>query len=371
MAKTNSSREERKKRRAQRSKDAGGRSGDGKPQKGKLREWVDALVFAVVVMTIVRSLFFDLFRIPTPSMEKSLLVGDYLVVSKLHYGTRTPMTIGIPFTDIYIPGLTLPNTRFPGFSEVKRGDSVVFNWPADDSYKPIDRREHYIKRVVGLPGETVELQDKQVLVDGSAVPLSEGMQQTWDVIKSGPQFQLSGRNLRELGVTEVVQTSNPSVVRIAATEAAAEAIAQSPWVEEVRPAVAQANPRLSAVMFPGTKPFTPDNFGPLPIPAAGETVELTADNYAYFQTAITKYEGHSFEAISDSVFVIDGEPATSYTFSQDYFFVMGDNRDNSEDSRFWGYGPMDHMVGKAVVVYFSWDASRMLPRFSRIFSLIR
>ena len=123
-----SRREERKQRKSARTKEG---SKEGTPQKGKIREWVDAMVFAVVVMVILRTLLFDLFRIPTPSMEKNLLVGDYLFVSKLHYGTRTPMTLGIPFTQIYLPGLTFPWTRFPGFSEVKRGDAVVFNWPDD------------------------------------------------------------------------------------------------------------------------------------------------------------------------------------------------------------------------------------------------
>ncbi|MBO6577388.1 MAG: signal peptidase I [Rhodothermales bacterium] len=364
MAKTESSRAERKKRRADR-KNARGQA----PQKSKLREWLDAVVFAVVVMTIVRTLFFDLFRIPTPSMEKSLLVGDYLMVSKLHYGTRTPMTLGIPFTGIYLPGVNLPNTRFPGFSEVKRGDAIVFNWPADEG--PIDRREHYIKRVIGLPGESVQIDDKAVLVDGERVPLQEGMQQTWDIVKTEARMQLSGAALTDLGVSQLIQTPDPAIVRVAATEAAAQEIGQWPWVEAVRPAIAAPNPGLSALMYPSSKGFTPDNYGPLPIPSEGQTVTLTAENWEFYAPAITRYEGHDFEARPDGSFAIDGVPAETFTFSQDYFFVMGDNRDNSEDSRFWGYVPMSHVVGKAVLVYFSWDASKRLPRFGRIFSLIR
>lgn len=368
MSKTPTSSELRKQRRAEREKSKA--SSDKAPhQKSKLREWLDALVFAVVVMTIVRSLFFDLFRIPTPSMEKSLLVGDYLFVSKLHYGTRTPITLGIPFTGIYLPGLELPSTRFPGFSEVKRGDSVVFNLPVDEG--PIDRREHYIKRVMGLPGETLAVADKRVVIDGTPIPMEPGMQQTWDVVKTESRMQLSGSALTELGVTQIVQTSDPAIVRVSATEAAAAEIGGWPWVEAVRPAIAAPSPGLTALMYPGSKGFTPDNFGPLPIPAEGQTVTLTADNWEFFALPITRYEGHTFEAQADGTFLIDGEAATSYTFSQDYFFMMGDNRDNSEDSRFWGYVPKSHVVGKAVMVYFSWDASARLPRFGRLFSLIR
>jgi signal peptidase I len=335
-----------------------------------VREWADALVFAVVVMTIVRTLFFDLFRIPTPSMEKSLLVGDYLFVSKLHYGTRTPMTLGIPFTDIFVRGLELPNMRFPGFGGVERGDAIVFNWPADRG-KPIDRREHYIKRVMGLPGETIEVRDKVVFIDGEGLDMMPTMQQTWDVIKTEPRVQLSGTALAELGVSEVIQTSDASVVRISGTQDAAEEIDGWPWVEAVRPAIARASPGLSGIMYPPSRGYTPDNFGPLPIPEEGQTVELTPENLEIYATAITRYEHHALEANPDGSILIDGVPATEYTFEQDYFFMMGDNRDNSEDSRFWGYVPMDHIVGKALVVYFSWDASRRLPRFSRLLSRIR
>ena len=146
-----------------------------KKPKSKFREWTDALLFAVVVMLIVRTLFFDLFRIPTPSMENNLLIGDYLFVSKLHYGTRTPVTLGIPFTEIYLKGLELPWTRVPGFSEVQRSDAIVFNWPADEENKPIDRKMHYIKRVIGLPGETLDVRNKVVHINGEALPIQEGM----------------------------------------------------------------------------------------------------------------------------------------------------------------------------------------------------
>jgi signal peptidase I len=328
------------------------------------------MIFAVVVMVVLRVLFFDLFRIPTPSMEKSLLVGDYLFVSKVHYGTRTPMTLGIPFTGIWLPGVELPWTRLPGFTEVKRGDAIVFNWP-DDEVAIIDRRMHYIKRVVGLPGETLQVSDKEVIVDGNPYPRMEDMQIYWNVFKSDPRVQLNPASLADLGVSNLIRTADPRVVQIVATQSAAEAIQSLPWVESVAPAIVEPNQVYSNNMYPPGMGWTPDNYGPVTIPAADQTIALTPESVRMYGRVITKYEGHTLEESGSGGWLIDGLPADSYTFSQDYFFVMGDNRDNSEDSRFWGFVPMDHVVGKALVVYFSWDKDSKLPRFSRILSSIK
>ena len=363
-----SRREERKKRKSDRSRTQEGGK-EGVPQKGKIREWVDAMVFAVVVMVILRTLLFDLFRIPTPSMEKNLLVGDYLFVSKLHYGTRTPMTLGVPFTQIYLPGLTFPWTRIPGFSEVKRGDAVVFNWPADN-VDVIERRMHYIKRIMGLPGETISVDEKQVVVNGETIALQSGMQQYWKIYKSDPRVQLNRSALEELGIHDVLQTADQDVVQLIATEEAAVTIASWPWVERVEPAVVAANSIYDAAMYPPGRGWTPDNYGPVQIPGEGMTFKLTEKNWPVYETVISRYEGHSTDRSPDGGFIIDGVPASEYTFAQDYYFAMGDNRDNSEDSRFWGFVPMDHIVGKALMVYFSWDQDNMLPRFRRLFHII-
>lgn len=328
------------------------------------------MVFAVVVMVVLRVLFFDLFRIPTPSMEKSLMVGDYLFVSKVHYGTRTPMSLGIPFTGIWLPGVELPWTRFPGFTEVDRGDAIVFNWPADE-VPIIDRRMHYIKRVVGLPGETLQIDQKSVSVDGVEVPLMNTMQIYWNVYKSDPRVRLNPASLDDLGVSNLIQTSDPRIVQIVGTPSAAEAIESLPWVESVEPAVVEPNQVYSTAMYPGGTRWTPDDYGPVTIPAEGQSIELTEQSVRMYERMITRYEGHTLEQTNSGVWLLDGVPATNYTFAQDYFFVMGDNRDNSEDSRFWGFVPMDHVVGKALVVYFSWDAAAKLPRFSRILSTIK
>ena len=322
------------------------------------------MLFAVIFMVIVRTLLFDLFRIPTPSMEKSLLVGDYLFVSKLHYGTRTPITLGIPFTKIYIRGLELPWTRIPGFTKIKRGDSVVFNWPADET-DSIDRKMHYIKRVVGIPGDSLEVRNKVVHVNGEAQLLDERMQQHWYVYKSEPRAELPIARLQDIGIETVERTANPMVARIVATESSVAELREWPSVSQIRPAVAREDAGYAAYMYPPVRNYSPDNYGPLFIPAEGTTITLTPENWSVYEPVIRRYEGHE-TALAGETFMIDGQTATEYTFAQDYYFMMGDNRDNSEDSRFWGFVPFDHVVGKAVLVYFSWDGQAGPPIFGQI-----
>ncbi len=342
--------------------------GQSRPPKSKLREWLEALGFTLVVMLVVRTFFFDLFRIPTPSMEKTLLVGDYLFVSKLHYGVRTPISLGIPFTKIYVKGLTLPHTRLPGFTSIQRGDVVVFNYPPEDL--PIDRKTHYIKRVIGLPGDTLWIQNKIVYVNGEPQPLRPTMQQLWRVIKTDPRVVLPEVRLRELGIEEIQPTPDPRQVLLVATSAAATAMASWPYVERIEPFVLPSGPQYSELMYPPGKGYSPDQYGPIIIPARGQTIALTEANWPIVEPVIRRYEGHTTGREPDGTFLIDGQRATTYTFTQDYYFVMGDNRDNSEDSRFWGFVPMDHIVGKALFVYFSWDGEHHLPRFERLFTRI-
>ncbi|ARA94958.1 MAG: signal peptidase I [Bacteroidetes bacterium] len=377
-------REERRKKRlhAERQRRDGSPTEEAPPPKSKLREWFDALVFAFVVMLIVRTLFFDLFKIPTPSMEKNLLVGDFLFVSKLHYGTRLPMGICVPFTDLCVPGVRFPYTRIPGFSEVQRGDAMVFNYPPED--KMVDRKTHYIKRVIGMPGETIEVRDKLVHVDGTPLPLADGMQQNWKVLKENPRVLLSEARLAAVGARELrleqqypnglLYTTRDQYERLAlvqGTTAAVQSLQELPYVQAVEPAVAAPHPYYSAHLYPPGRGFTPDNYGPVRIPAAGLTVSLDEETWPLYEPVIRHYEGHTTREVAPGVYEIDGAPATSYTFAQDYFFVMGDNRDNSEDSRFWGFVPMDHVVGKAILIYFSKEPTSFVPRFSRFFKPIQ
>ncbi|PSQ60266.1 MAG: signal peptidase I [Bacteroidetes bacterium QH_10_64_19] len=331
--------------------------------KSELRQWGESLVVAIIIVLIVRLLLFDLFRIPTPSMEENLLVGDYLVVSKLHYGPRTPVSLGIPLTSIYLPGVRFPYERLPGFSEVERGDPIVFNYPPDEA--PIDQKVHYVKRVMGMPGETLEVRDKLVHVDGEPMPLGRKMQQYWSVTKSDARYQIPRGRMEEMGISEVRRTRDEETVRVLATPAGAQKVHQRSWVQSIAPYVL-TDDDYGNLTYPSDRGYTPDNYGPVHIPKKGETVELTAENWDVYKPVIVRYEDHAARQMTDSTFAIDGERTTAYTFEQDYFFAMGDNRDNSQDSRFWGFVPMDHVVGKAVLTYFSWDADRWLPRFGRI-----
>lgn len=335
--------------------------------KSELRQWGEALVVAVVIVVIVRTLFFDLFRIPTPSMEENLLVGDYLFVSKVHYGTRMPLSLGVPFTSIHVPGVSFPYTRISGFTDVQRGDPIVFNYPPDEG--PIDRKTHYIKRVIGLPGDTLAVRDKMVHVNGRPLPLGHGMQQHWLVRKTGPRHQIPRNQMEEIGVSEVTPTQSATAVRVTATPEGIRRVSEFSWVESVEPYVLPGS-AFNGELYPSSRGYTPDNYGPLHVPAKGETVTLTAANWTAYRPIITRYEGHDARQMNDSTFAIDGERTTTYTFQQDYFFAMGDNRDNSQDSRFWGVVPMDHVVGKALLTYFSWDHEEWLPRVGRILNPI-
>ena len=324
-------------------------------------------------MLVVRTFFFDLYKIPSPSMEKNLLVGDYLFVSKLHYGTRLPMTLGLPlFQSAYLHGVEFPYVRLPGFGAVGRGDAIVFNHPTEA--KPIDRKTHYIKRVVGLPGETLAVVDKVVQVGGQALPLGEDMQQLWDVHKEA-DYRLSTAQLEEMGVTGLSPTGDPALARVQATAATAEQLRALPFIDRVEPHIASSAALYGNALYPRGRGYTPDNYGPVHIPEQGETVTLTEENWAVYRPVIQDYEGHTVRRLGGGQFEIDGVAATEYTFEQDYYFVMGDSRDNSEDSRFWGFVPFSHIVGKAVMTYFSWNQEGSPPllgqiRYGRIFKII-
>lgn len=303
-------------------------------------------------------------------MEDNLLVGDYLFVSKLHYGPRMPMSAAVPFTSmfdddggIYLSGVEFPYVRLPGFGAVERGDAIVFNYPVGDA--PIDRKMHYIKRVIGTPGDTLAVRDKLVYVNGEPLPLGRDMKQYWTVRKSDPRYQIPRGNQGLAGVSTVSPTRDPSAVRVLATPEGVRGIARYDWVEMIAPAVA-GNAAREGRLYPPRRGYTRHNYGPVYVPAEGDTVSLTASNWDLFEPVIERYEGHTARFVNDSTFVVDGKQTSTYVFEQNYYFVMGDNRDNSQDSRFWGYVPETHVVGKAVFTYLSWDYGSFTPRFGRI-----
>ncbi|HEX9952815.1 MAG TPA: signal peptidase I [Rubricoccaceae bacterium] len=333
-----------------------------------LRFWIRA----IVVILILRAFIFEPFRIPSESMESTLLVGDFLIVSKLNYGARTPNTIGIPFTGIYIPGLELPQIRLPGFAEPKRGDVVVFNYPASQDVErgaiaedvPVERRAPYIKRLVAEPGDTLAVLDKVLHINGRPVPLAETMKQRWRVTMTGPGG-LPADVLADLGA-DLLGSGDPDstgvlVADIAMTPGGARTLEARPDVASVVPSIAPEELRDP------TFGANPDHVAPLVVPGRGVTLPLSRETWALYEPVIRRYEGHTASLAADGGFLIDGRSATSYTFAHDYFFAMGDSRDNSVDSRFWGFVPETHIVGRALFTFISVKAAPPFVRLSRFF----
>jgi signal peptidase I len=368
---------------------------DGKSTKKKsaAREWFDSILFAVVAATLIRWLFFEAFTIPTPSMENSLLVGDFLFVSKLHYGTRTPKTpVQVPLTHqtvwgtqlpSYTDAVQLPQFRLPGFSEVKRGDVVVFNYPPELQH-PVDLRTNYIKRCVGLPGDKIEVRDLQVYANGEAVPNPERMEDEYFVVTTTAVNE--DKVFRENGVSEfssysetygdTIPSNDEQGYIVSTTKAIVEKLKGYDFVKDVR--MVKALPSNSEPgLYPQSALFkwNRDNYGPVVIPKKDMTIELTPENIAMYGPVIKNYEENEDVVIDEGKMSIGGTVITSYSFKQDYYFMMGDNRHNSADSRYWGFVPHDHIVGKAVFVWMSIDPNPTSffgkIRWSRLFRTIQ
>lgn len=354
------------------------RSGDS-PRKGEkerdqearakhwAREWLDALVFAAIAALILRMFFFGAYRIPTPSMEQSLLTGDFLLVSKLSYGPRTPMTVSIPFTDIFVPGLNLPYYRLPGYDQVERDDVIVFNYPIDTG--PVSTKTNYIKRAVGMPGDRIEIRDKQLYVNDSEEVRRETYMQHFRVT-TRESLRLSATKVRDAG-GEMVQAAGENLYILNLTDDLAREISSWNEIQSVEPLILPPDyEQFSRRPFNFSRAFlNHDHMGPFTVPHEGEQVVLSEENWPFYQDIIERYEGNSVQ-IQGGEFMINGERTNRYTIQMDYFFVMGDNRDDSEDSRYWGFVPENHLIGKASIIYFSWDGERWLPRFGRILNLI-
>ncbi|HLR25367.1 MAG TPA: signal peptidase I [Fodinibius sp.] len=356
-----STNEKRRERRAQRKKH------QNEKAKSWFKEWADALLFAAVAALIIRTFFFEAYRIPTPSMEKTLLTGDFLIVSKINYGPRTPMVLGVPFTNIYLPGLVLPWARLPGFEEVERNDVVVFNYPIDIA--PIAAKTNYIKRAVGMPGDTLAIDDKQLYVNGNEAQPFPGIQQMYRV-EVRDRVRLSAAKVEAAGGI-LYRQQGDSGYRINMTKDIADTISQWPEVTKVTPFVLPDGfNEYNRREFSFSSGFVNHHhLPPTVVPFEGQTVTLTPENYHIYKNILTRYEGNTVDRNGDQ-FIINGEQTNTYTIKQNYYFMMGDNRDNSEDSRFWGFVPQSHIVGKAGMIYFSWDSERWLPRFDRLLNFI-
>jgi signal peptidase I len=371
--------------------------------KGPVREWLDAIVFAVVAATIIRTFLIEAYTIPTSSMEKSLLVGDFLFVSKISYGPKIPNTpIAFPFVHhtlpwsktakSYVEWVKLPYFRFAGMGDIKRYDAVVFNYPAGDtvslrfqsnvSYyslireygrervlsdernfgkivsRPVDKRENYIKRCVGLPGDTIQIIEGNLFINGVAEQ-NPGITQFKYLVRTDGTM-VNQRILDRLDITEVQRTNMPGEYVFWVSPEVSSELAQLPNVLSVNKMVEKPGVWHSDV-YPNDTSYrwNIDNFGPLVIPAAGQTVALNQVTLPLYERIITAYEGHQLR-VTDNQIYVNNELANSYTFAMDYYWLMGDNRHNSADSRVWGFVPHDHVVGKAVFVWLSLDPNKSL-----------
>ena len=349
-----------------------------KVKKSRGREWLDAILFAVIASTIIRGLLFSAYAIPTGSMEGTLLTGDYLFVSKLSYGPRMPMTpVSVPFLEstvsshkTYWDGLQLPYFRLPGFSEVKKGDVVVFNYPPEAGERPVDMRTHYIKRCLATPGDVLSIVNSQVYVNGRAVKNSPEAQTSYKVVTDGES--LNPELLNDLHIEVRGQVDESTYVMII-PKAHLSDFKSRPNILSVE-AIIAGKEQYDENTFPQNTLYkwNEDNFGPLTIPRKGWTIQLNDSTMALYGRAIADYE-HNTVSRSGGDIILNGRKVKSYTFKMDYYWMMGDNRHNSEDSRYWGFVPEDHIVGKAMVTWMSLDGTAGLPdriRWSRIFKQI-
>lgn len=385
------------------------------PKKGPVREWLDAIVWAVVAALIIRTFLFEAYTIPSSSMEKSLLVGDYLVVSKIGYGPRLPNTpLAFPFVHhtlpwsktakSYIEKPQLPYKRLPGTTDIKRNDPIVFNFPAGDTVsevyqsnvtfyqlcryfgrdkvmsdkkqfgniitRPVDKRENYVKRLIGMPGDTLQIIDGIVYINGKIGEQPNEMQHNYIV-----KITSNGINpkiLEKYNITEGYRTAHADELIFNMTADIAEEFRKLPFVKSVERRIAPAGTEVSEDIFPNDTThfkWNADNFGPIVIPQEGKTVKINTENIALYDRIIRAYELNDMK-IKDGKIFINGEETDEYTFKMDYYWMMGDNRHNSQDSRFWGYVPVDHIVGKPVFVWLSMDKNTGKIRYNKTFRFV-
>ena len=383
-------------------------------------EWVDALIFALIAVTVINIFLFQNFNIPTPSMEKSLLVGDYLFVSKVSYGPRVPNTpLSFPLVQHTLPLSTDKKSyltwikkdykRLKGTGSIDRNDPVVFNYPEGDTvctafqsnasyyyllkqaggrdriwndentfgkvvYRPVDKRENFIKRCVGIPGDTLEVVHNQLFVNGSEQKLVPKLQFNYKIVTNGTMINKKKLQALNISDDDVNGAFMNGVYRLPLTAENAEILAALPNVQEVVQEEMQAGYwDGSAFPFSENYQWNRDNYGPIVIPKKNVTIDLNVNNLPLYERLITVYEGHEL-SVNGQEIQINGEAVSDYTFEMDYYWMMGDNRHNSADSRFWGFVPEDHVVGKPLFVYFSLNKDKSFPgniRFKRMFKKIR
>jgi signal peptidase I len=352
--------------------------------KSQSREWANSLLFAVVVATLIRWSAVEAYVIPSESMEHTLLVGDYLFVSKLHYGPMTPQTpLQLPLTHQTVPGLgwksysdlvQLPTYRFPGFSSVQRNDVVIFHVPHEQQ-RPADLRTFLIKRCIAVAGDTLEIRQGQVFLNGRPGAVGGSPQTTYFMAVASPNDEVR----QALHDQQVVDYTQPDGIPAATTDpetgktgyviscpaSVAAFFRRQPYVQALTVAGGTlpentlfpdaADFHVSGAVSAVPRRWQLDSYGPLPVPKKGQTVQLTPANAAMYYKIVSQYEHNQAITWKDGMMQQHGRQLTQYTVKQNYYFMMGDNRHNSEDSRFWGFVPEDHIVGKAVLVWLSLD----------------
>lgn len=359
------------------------RKSDSRKSKG--REWLDAIIFAVIAATLIRTFLIEAFTIPTPSMEKSLMVGDFLFVSKVNYGARVPMTpLSFPFAHHTLPGtentksylewIKLPYMRLPGIQDIKNNDIVVFNYPMED-FRPVDKQENYIKRCIAIPGDSLKLVNGKVFVNGKENPAPMEGQMSYHVKTDGTGF--NPERLHDLGIydEDVHLVSNQGDFQMILTAGNAEIIRKFSNVREVIPVIEERG-KSTYSYFPNDPQFdwSLDNYGSIYIPKKGVPIKLDKKTLPLYRRLISVYELNDLKTDGDKIF-INGKLTDTYTPKYNYFWMMGDNRHNSLDSRFWGFVPEDHIVGKALFIWLSLDnqADSFINkvRWNRMFTVIK
>ncbi|MGM8363157.1 signal peptidase I [Flavobacterium sp. ARAG 55.4] len=378
---------------------------------------VSSLLFAVIVATLVHTYVIQPFTIPSSSLEKTLLIGDFLFVSKINYGPRTPMTtIALPMVHDSIPFLgtksyvfsddvtkkktslwnkfQLPYFRFPGIEKISRNEIVVFNQPADtlrdmdnfrpnrNYYKPIDKKTNLVKRCVGIPGDSLEIRNGDIYINGKLSIMPESAKPQYNFLIDTKGEMISQEALVKIyGAREGLRYENGVFAQtdkgqyfLTLTEKEAALIVQNPVVKSVTKYISSKGGGVSENVFPQIPSlgWNGDNFGPIYIPKKGVSVQLDIKTLPFYKRIIQEYEKNILEVKGKEI-IINGKVSNSYTFKQDYYWMMGDNRQNSLDARFWGYVPFDHIVGKPIFIWFSWDKDGNgfnKIRWNRVFSVV-
>ncbi len=356
--------------------------------KNAIADTISSLLFAIVVATVVHTYVIQPYTIPSASLEKSLLIGDFLFVSKFNYGARTPMTaVAAPMvhdtlpifkTKSYVSFPQLPYFRFPGFEKIKNNDIVVFNWPRDTLFnmyikadkrydKPIDKKTNYVKRCVGIPGDSLQIKEGIVFINGKELQLPERArpQYSYKVVYDGKTPIDFEYLLKEMNITDGVGFLNnekrDTLIFRALPFDNAERLRKVPGITAVNRII---NKGVEDGIFPDFQDGKPtssnnwncDNFGPIYIPQAGKTVALNKKTLPFYKIIISEYEKNDLKVIGDAI-LINGKTVTTYTFKLNYYWMMGDNRHNSLDARYFGYTPEDHIVGKPIFIWMSWDTN--------------